>query len=261
LAGYPKEFVFTSREALDDYLSGDRITCLLCGRSFKALNTHLLIHETDEAAYKERFGIPWRRGLQSTETMRLRKKAGKKALKKPGRIEHLKKQREAATELRREGTSNARPKVGFLIEEYTERALMLQRKESLFDKAALLNALAQNMTIPEAAKSMGYAPKTVSDNRRRDSAFDEMVARAIEAQPFSVQARGEATGERFEKALRVLFDKGYSDKQAAEKLGVTAMTCNRRTKAWRNAHNARVDGTQPEHLTIDGAKPPVKDAN
>ena len=37
LPGYPVKEKFKSREAVENYLSDDRITCLICGRSYKAL--------------------------------------------------------------------------------------------------------------------------------------------------------------------------------------------------------------------------------
>lgn len=66
LSGFPREFVFECREEVDAYLSGDRITCLLCGRSYKILDTHLRgAHQIDSDEYRERYGLPYRRGLCS----------------------------------------------------------------------------------------------------------------------------------------------------------------------------------------------------
>lgn len=233
LPGYPKSFKFQSREDLEEYLSGDRITCLLCGRSFKSLNTHLKIHDTNEAEYKETFDIPWRTGLQSAATKARRDSAAQERLKRPGERARLDSIRKQNASKRIEAAKNARPKAGFLIEEYTDRAIGIHGKSELFDKQAYLNALEDGMTMREAAKHLGYGMTAVHRYKSEDPAFAEMVRRTIEAQPFSVQARGEALGERFERELRKLFDQGYSDHEAAHKLGVTAMTCNRRTKAWR----------------------------
>lgn len=66
LPGYPKSFVFECREDVDVYLSGDRITCLLCGRDFKALEPHLTkVHDFSADEYREKYGLPYRRGLVS----------------------------------------------------------------------------------------------------------------------------------------------------------------------------------------------------
>lgn len=66
LPGFPKHFTFECREAVDAYLSGDRITCLLCGHDFRALEAHLKhSHEMTNDDYREKYGLPYRRGLCS----------------------------------------------------------------------------------------------------------------------------------------------------------------------------------------------------
>lgn len=62
--GFPKDFVFETREAVDDYLSADRITCLLCGNDFRILDPHLFrSHDMSADEYREKYGLPFRRGL------------------------------------------------------------------------------------------------------------------------------------------------------------------------------------------------------
>lgn len=61
--GYPKHFKFDSVEAVKEYLSHDKIECLLCGRWFKSLGTHLKIHEIGVREYKEKYGLPYGIGL------------------------------------------------------------------------------------------------------------------------------------------------------------------------------------------------------
>jgi hypothetical protein len=55
-------------EEIRAYFAGDKIVCLRCGRSFKALVTHLaLIHEMTTDEYREAYGLPYHRGLTSGE--------------------------------------------------------------------------------------------------------------------------------------------------------------------------------------------------
>jgi hypothetical protein len=57
---------FTTLEAIREYLAGDRIQCLVCGRLFKRLQfKHLAQHGLDADGYRERFGIPWMWSLTS----------------------------------------------------------------------------------------------------------------------------------------------------------------------------------------------------
>jgi hypothetical protein len=52
-----------------DYVSGETIQCLICGKDYKALGCHInRIHKIDETSYKQQFGIPYTVGLVSAPT-------------------------------------------------------------------------------------------------------------------------------------------------------------------------------------------------
>lgn len=56
----------TSREDLERYLSGDRLECFICGKSYINLGTHIGYgHKVDIKEYKEKYGIPTSVGLLS----------------------------------------------------------------------------------------------------------------------------------------------------------------------------------------------------
>jgi hypothetical protein len=61
--GYPKEEIFKTREQVEDYFSGDKIVCLLCGKEFKSLQSHLKVHGVGAEEYKERYSLPKSVGL------------------------------------------------------------------------------------------------------------------------------------------------------------------------------------------------------
>ena len=64
LKGFPWEGTFETKEEVYDYFSGDRIQCLLCGKWFQRLPSHLkAIHEMTSDEYKEMYGLPWKHGL------------------------------------------------------------------------------------------------------------------------------------------------------------------------------------------------------
>lgn len=84
--GFPKEEKFSTLEEIHEYLGGDRITCLLCGKSFKALCGHLSkIHKMSTDDYKDRYGLPFRSGLQIGELTDLYRDRGKS----PMQLAHL----------------------------------------------------------------------------------------------------------------------------------------------------------------------------
>src|ERR1700724_756627 len=61
---------FKKRPDIEHYFSGNRIECLICGRHFKRLQTHLAAkHGMATDDYKKRFGLPWTRGLTSATSL------------------------------------------------------------------------------------------------------------------------------------------------------------------------------------------------
>jgi len=60
---------FSTKDEVDNYFSGDKIQCLICGRWFCALATHLVrVHNVSVDEYKERYGLPWGHGLVADDT-------------------------------------------------------------------------------------------------------------------------------------------------------------------------------------------------
>lgn len=57
---------FETRQEVDEYFRADKIKCLLCGKRFRRLATHLATkHQTSADEYRTQFGLPWTRGLTS----------------------------------------------------------------------------------------------------------------------------------------------------------------------------------------------------
>jgi len=89
LAGFPISPRPFSLEEVRFYFSGDKITCLLCGKSYNRISaTHLHnIHSVTEDEYRARYGLPWRRGLTSRVSHENYKEAGLKRIEEWGMIE------------------------------------------------------------------------------------------------------------------------------------------------------------------------------
>ena len=73
LPGFPINTQFNNIKDINDYLNGDVITCLRCGKPYKALGAHLPIHGWTEEKYKEFYGLPWRTGLTCVSTKKIMK--------------------------------------------------------------------------------------------------------------------------------------------------------------------------------------------
>ena len=65
--GFPWKGKFTTKSEVAQYFSNDEgIQCLLCGRFMGTLQNHLqLVHGVSHEEYRERYGLPWRKGLVS----------------------------------------------------------------------------------------------------------------------------------------------------------------------------------------------------
>jgi len=69
LPGFPVERPFETPEELDEYFGGNKIVCLLCGKTYRTLGVHLkTIHGMEPDEYRKLYGIPWTYGLSCAET-------------------------------------------------------------------------------------------------------------------------------------------------------------------------------------------------
>lgn len=59
---------FPTIDAVNQYFDTDEIECLECGKSFKGLGAHLSTHKITIREYKEKYGIPFSRGLVGKAT-------------------------------------------------------------------------------------------------------------------------------------------------------------------------------------------------
>ena len=66
--GYPVTEQFKSIEDVRDYLSGDSVVCLICGKPCKSLGLHLRVHDITPDEYREMYRIPWTYGLVCSDT-------------------------------------------------------------------------------------------------------------------------------------------------------------------------------------------------
>ncbi|MGA7237313.1 MAG: MucR family transcriptional regulator [Bryobacteraceae bacterium] len=77
---------FQTMQEVNDYLSGNTITCLVCGKSLQRLNRHIQsMHHLTPEEYRTQFGIPFSRSLTSAPS-----RAKSCAAMTPERIEQFK---------------------------------------------------------------------------------------------------------------------------------------------------------------------------
>lgn len=65
---------FQSRQEIEEYLSHERIECLLCSRRFTMLAQHLIQkHGISSESYKEKLGLPLSKGIPGTRLRQIMK--------------------------------------------------------------------------------------------------------------------------------------------------------------------------------------------
>lgn len=239
--GFPWAGKFTTREEVGQYFGGDTIVCLLCGRALRRLGIHLpRIHGISEDEYRERYGLPWRRGLTSAESHASYSAAVNKRMDE-GFREFLGGLRAlpGARDKIEEGARNQRPPPDFIRRELAGRCadmlgIEFEKEYTAEDADEFLRRIATGRTCSEVWADADMPKKTWWTAYCRQHPDYRARFKAIwDSLPFDVQARGQRMGKRFVTELRKLFDAGVSDHTAARILGVTAMTCNYRTKVWR----------------------------
>ena len=79
--------MFRTIADVDEYLSGDSVECLVCGRLFRNLTKHLqMLHSVDPREYRIQYGIPLSWSLVGATTRALHANA---ALKQTETLEKL----------------------------------------------------------------------------------------------------------------------------------------------------------------------------
>ncbi len=133
LPGYPWDGHFTTREQVADYLSGDRIACLLCGKTYELLAPHVRrIHGLPIEEYKARFGIPQNQGCASAD---FREHSSRLGLAQAAKLRKMQPEGVAAAVVAMSKEAPT-PRVEFYRRELVDRMLDMPRKGKVFGDGA-----------------------------------------------------------------------------------------------------------------------------
>jgi CRP-like cAMP-binding protein len=127
LPGFPWEGRFTTVEEIEAYFAGAKIQCLLCGKWYKQISpSHLSAkHDTTPEEYRQRYGLPWMRGL-TAEHSRQKRSAISKQLIDTGRIPKID---GTDSEIKRKAKESQPRPIQPAIRESTQRRLRKFRKQ------------------------------------------------------------------------------------------------------------------------------------
>jgi len=224
LPGFPRKGQFTTKDEIDQYFSDpDCIQCLLCGQIFTTLSRHLqLTHECSIEEYRDRFGLPWRKGLVSRK---LSKRFSSNLTKriKDGSFKPPADTRAAVDRIRAGGRRKDQP---FFTAFKAERATKLNKKNIRYDRKSYEKVLAvmKKNKIPVQKACMDKNLPTASsvfDYAKSNPEFGIKLMDTYYALPYNVQARSRRLSPMFYKDLKKLKTEGLSNTQIGKKLGVS----------------------------------------
>ena len=165
ISGYPKTGAFQTPEEVYDYFNAEKITCLLCGKEYKALAAHLQIHGISADEYKGMYGLPWRTGLTGTATRALNVEMGKDRHRKGlffSNPEELAKAQEAAKNQRKRAP---------MRDVLAERNRVKMTKEQMH-----LTHDGKIMRVTEWAEKLGLHPATIYDKLNKGKSVKEALS-------------------------------------------------------------------------------------
>lgn len=235
--GYPVTTSFKTRAEVNEYFSGDRIICLLCGRQLRELHVHLKkIHGKTVEWYREYYGLRWRRGLTCDELWDIHSSNRKEAIEGPEARNRLLASLSSGRDAMRDSTPGFRKRPEYVMADVRSNLYENEAPPEYGADCAreFLRRVTSGRIFTEVASDEDMPSIQVVRKLRKSSPdIDAMFVRVLDALPFELQARIQCLGARFETELRKRFDAGMSDRNSAAELGVTEMTCNRRTQKWR----------------------------
>jgi hypothetical protein len=219
-AGFPIDEPFKSIEAVRDYLSGDRITCLICGNDKKALGNHLRMHGMTADDYKAKYSIPFDYGLSGADLI-AKQSAEAKERVAAGKGFHGMSPEERAAISARAKTAPRRDSPG--------KRMMTSERNSKYadsDFYRVLTLMRENDISAEDVMARFDVPgKCVFYQKvKKDPAFKSALDAAYESLSFQAQARAQRLGANFRQEAHQLRLMGLSYKQIGERLGVDTMS-------------------------------------
>ncbi|HUV59417.1 MAG TPA: MucR family transcriptional regulator [Desulfatiglandales bacterium] len=228
LQGFPWEGKFQAKEEVYKYFSGDRIQCLLCGKWFKRLPTHLTaIHDMTSDEYRELYGLPWKRGLCSRDhSLKLSENLKKRHAN--GFRPDLETARASINHSKR------RPDQPFFTKIRAENVISGNKRRKKYFPEDFQNVLKRILDEHKTLAEVYRDPDMPTENAiyrycKRNQEFRKALDVIYEKLPFSVQARANKLSEdKFRKAILSLQQSGFSISEISRFLGVGDNTIRRR---------------------------------
>jgi hypothetical protein len=221
LPGFPWNGKFEDKKEIDHYFAGGKIQCLLCGKRFKSLPTHLIrVHEINPDQYKEKYGLPWRRGLCGVGTSEKLSKnmfdRQKNGFQPPIEIAWKKTER---AKRRKDQPFLVKAKINSL-KPVIEK---LRKYRDQDYKKVLVKMLREKKGLNEVCKDPDMPHfRAVSKYAKRNADYRKKLERTYEQLPYSLQAgAGRLPEKKFIEDLLSLKQSGITVADMTRLLGVS----------------------------------------
>ena len=231
LPGFPWKGKFTTKKEIDHYFSNsDGIQCLLCGRFYGTLNGHLqVVHGISHEKYRDRYGLPWRKGLVSKNVSRGFSSRLTKRIKN-GSFKPKPDNKAAVAKIRAGGIRKDQPYLTGIKAEKAKGQSKKNIKHSRKDYEKVLSVMLKNKIalreacmdkdLPASSRVLGYAES--------NPGFRKKLIDTYYALPYDVQARADMFSPQFYEDLKRLKAKGLPDTEIGRVLGVSNKTVKKR---------------------------------
>jgi hypothetical protein len=234
MPGFPVEKPFNTREEMEAYLNSDKLLCLLCGKSYKSLCAHLLVHGTNADQYKEKYGLPWGCGLTCTSTKEMNIRHGKKLVAEgiftPPSREKLK--------VIMKNRAKQRKKPKFIIEECKARISSRKHLKVFLDVDyfKILELAEKNRCHPTdiCRKNKKNVPGISMLHAYKKNNFDykKKYNQIINSLPKEIKIKHGLRGNKYEEQIKKLKKEYKTNAEIASILGVHEITIEKYNKKY-----------------------------
>lgn len=226
LPGFPMPPQPFSKREIDEYFSNDLIQCLICGKSYRRLARHLILHDLVEDEYRDLYGLPYRTGLNGKLAHAAYSSAMCKRIKEGYQMPNLDEARAKA----HRAAKHARFQP-FRLEVARENISHSNGRDAYPQELAVevLKKVLTGRTIPSVCAGPGMPSRTWIAGQMHDKPeLKKWFLDALEKLDYPLQAAvGYGMQPRFWREVNRRRGVEQSDHQIAAATGVSAMTVNR----------------------------------
>jgi transposase len=234
LPGFPKEDTFQTKEEVDAYFSYEHIQCLMCGKWYAEINhMHLgRIHDMTVDEYKERFGLPWGRGLLGQAALRKRSEIGKQKFR-DGKVGiDSKKGSLAAQKVKN------RPMQPYVARQRIQRALAVHQRKTPWQHADFEEVLRRMETQQRGLRDVCSDPDVpgYSAWHRYSKSHPELAAKLKTIKQYVKKGGKRVMTPGKIEAANILLSHGMPAKDVAQNLEVSLSTLYRWCPVFERKH-------------------------